>query len=58
MLIGAIDEQTGNVHIFKEYYKANTLVPEHARNIKAILEEEKVTAGNTRFMVIDPSKAA
>ena len=55
MLIGAIDEQTGNVHIFKEYYKANTLVPEHARNIKAILEEEKVTAGNTRFMVIDPA---
>ena len=55
LLIGAIDPQTGNVHIFKEYYKANTLVPEHARNIKQILEEEKVTAGNTRFMVIDPA---
>jgi PBSX family phage terminase large subunit len=55
LLIGAIDPQTGNVHIFHEYYKANTLVPEHARNIKRILEEEKVTAGNTRFMVIDPA---
>ena len=55
MVIGAIDEQTGTVHIFKEYYKPNTLVPEHAKNIKQILEEEKVTAGNTRYMVIDPS---
>lgn len=55
MLIGAIDPQTGQIHIFKEYYKPNTLVPEHARNIKQILEEEKVTAGNTRYMVIDPS---
>lgn len=55
LLIGAIDPQTGNVHVFKEYYKANALVPEHARNIKQILEEEKVTAGNTRFMVIDPA---
>lgn len=55
LVIGAIDPQTGVVHIFKEYYKANTLVPEHARNIKQILEEEKVTAGNTRFMVIDPA---
>lgn len=54
-LIAAIDEQKGEVHIFKEYYKPNTLVPEHAKNIKRILEEEKVTAGNTRFMVIDPS---
>jgi phage terminase large subunit len=58
MLVGAIDPQTGNVHIFKEYYKANTLVPEHARNMKQVLEEAKVTAGNTRFMVIDPSAAA
>ena len=57
LLIGAIDEQKGEVHIFKEYYKANTLVPEHARNIKQILEEEKVTAGNTRYMVIDPAAA-
>lgn len=55
MLIGAIDPQTGNVHIFKEYYKPNTLVPEHAKNIKQMLEECKVTAGNTRYMVIDPS---
>lgn len=55
MLIGAIDPQKGEVHIFKEYYKPNTLVPDHAKNIKAILEECKVTAGNTRFMVIDPS---
>lgn len=55
MLIGAIDPQTGNVHIFKEYYKSNTLVPEHAKNIKQMLEECKVTAGNTRYMVIDPS---
>lgn len=55
VLIAAIDHQTGNVHIFREYYKANTLVPEHAKSIKQMLEEEKVTAGNTRFMVIDPS---
>lgn len=55
MVVGAIDPQTGTVHIFKEYYKPNTLVPEHAKNIKAILEECKVTAGNTRYMVIDPS---
>lgn len=55
LLIAAIDEQKGEVHIFREYYKANTLVPEHAKNIKTILEEEKVTAGNTRFMVIDPA---
>ena len=55
LLIAAIDEQKGEVHIFREYYKANTLVPDHAQNIKATLEECKVTAGNTRFMVIDPS---
>lgn len=55
MVIGAIDEQKGEVHIFREYYKANTLVPEHAKNIKAILEDAKVTAGNTRYMVIDPA---
>ena len=55
LLVGAIDEQKGEVHIFREYYKANTLVPEHAKNIKQTLEECKVTAGNTRFMVVDPA---
>jgi hypothetical protein len=54
-LIGAIDEQKGEVHIFKEYYKANTLVPDHAENLKRTFEDAKVMTGNTRFMVIDPS---
>jgi len=54
-LLAAIDEQKGEVHIFKEYYEPNRLVPEHAQNIKRILDENKVTAGNTRFMIIDPS---
>lgn len=54
-LIGAIDEQKGEVHIFKEYYKPNTLVPDHAENLKRTFEEAKVMTGNTRFMVIDPS---
>jgi phage terminase large subunit len=54
-LVGAIDPQTGQIHIFKEYYKPNTLVPEHARNIKQFLDDAKATLGNTRFMVIDPS---
>lgn len=55
LLIGAVDEQKGEVHIFKEYYEPNRLVPEHAKHIKQLLEDNKVTAGNTRFMVIDPS---
>lgn len=57
-LIAAIDEQKGEVHVFKEYYEPNRLVPEHAKHIKQLFEDAKVTAGNTRFMVIDPSKAA
>lgn len=55
VLVAAIDEQKGEVHIFKEYYEPNRLVPEHAKHIKQMLEDQKVTAGNTRFMVIDPS---
>lgn len=54
-LVAAIDEQKGEVHIFREYYEPNRLVPEHAKHIKQMLEDQKVTAGNTRFMVIDPS---
>ena len=54
-LIGAIDEQKGEVHIFKEYYEPNRLVPEHAQHLKTLFNDAKVTAGNTRYMVIDPS---
>lgn len=54
-LVAAIDEQKGEIHIFREYYEPNRLVPEHAKHIKQMLEDQKVTAGNTRFMVIDPS---
>jgi phage terminase large subunit len=54
-LVAAIDEQKGEVHIFKEYYVAGRLVPEHAKHLKEMLTESKVAAGNTRFMVIDPS---
>jgi PBSX family phage terminase large subunit len=50
---GAIDPEKGKVVIYNEYYKPNTLVPEHAKNLKPLLEE--IPIGRLRFMVADPS---
>jgi PBSX family phage terminase large subunit len=49
----AIDPNRGVVVIYNEYYKANTLVPEHSKNIKT--ELDKIPAGKIRFMMADPS---
>lgn len=53
--VSAIDPERGEVVTFKEYYKANTLVPEHAENIKKVLEEAVPVGSPLRFMVADPS---
>jgi phage terminase large subunit len=49
----AINPDKGEVVVYNEYYKANTLVPEHAKNIKE--ELAKIPAGRLRFMMADPS---
>ncbi len=49
----AIDPKTGIVYTYQEYYKPNTLIPEHATTLKPMIEE--VPAGRLRFMVADPS---
>lgn len=53
VLFGAIDKDKGIVYIYDEYYKANSLVPEHAKEIKPKIE--KIPHGRLRFMVADPS---
>jgi phage terminase large subunit len=52
-VFGAIDPKEGELVIYNEYYKANTLVPEHAKNLKPLIDE--IHAGRLRFMKIDPS---
>jgi PBSX family phage terminase large subunit len=49
----AIDPKEGIAYLYKEYYKPNTLVPEHAQGIKPTINE--IPAGLIRHMVIDPS---
>ena len=53
VLFGTIDKDKGIVYIYDEYYKANTLVPEHAKELKPKIE--KIPHGRLRFMVGDPS---
>lgn len=49
----AIDDVKGIAYMYLEYYKPNTLVPQHAEAIKPKIEE--IPAGKIRHMVIDPS---
>lgn len=49
----AIDPIKGEVVTYNEYYKPNTLVPEHARVLKPLID--KIARGRLRFMVADPS---
>lgn len=49
----AIDYETGTVVTYQEHYKANTLVPQHAKEIKPKIDE--IPSGTLRFMVADPS---
>lgn len=49
----AIDPIKGEVVTYYEYYKDNTLVPDHAKALKP--EIEAIPAGRLRFMVADPS---
>jgi PBSX family phage terminase large subunit len=53
VMFGAIDPDTGTVYIYDEYYQPNRTVPEHAKDIKPMIE--KIPYGKLRFMVIDPS---
>lgn len=53
VLFGAIDQKEGTVYIYRSYYRANALVPEHVAAIKPMIEE--IPFGKLRFMVIDPS---
>jgi PBSX family phage terminase large subunit len=52
-VFGAINPDKGEVIVYNEYYKANTLVPEHAQAIKPKLEE--IPLGLLRFIKADPS---
>lgn len=49
----AIDPVNGVVVTYDEHYKANTLVPDHAKAIKPRIDA--IPAGMLRFMVADPS---
>lgn len=49
----AINPKTGEVITYDEYYKPNTLVPQHAAALKPMIEQ--IPAGRLRFMVADPS---
>lgn len=51
----AIDPEKGIVYTYNEYYKPETLVPQHVKNIKPLLQE--IPLGRTRFQVADPSIA-
>lgn len=53
VLFHAINPETGEVVTYDEYYKPNTLVPDHAKAIKPKIEE--IPLGRIRFMVADPS---
>lgn len=53
VLFGAIDPKEGIAYIYQEYYKANTLVPEHVENLRPLLA--KIPYGLTLFQVIDPA---
>lgn len=53
VIFGALEESTGTVYIYDEYYVPNRLVPEHAKHIKPKIE--KIPYGLLKFMVIDPS---
>jgi PBSX family phage terminase large subunit len=49
----AIDPKKAEVVTYLEYYKPNTLVPEHAKTLKPLID--KIPRGRLRFMVADPS---
>lgn len=53
VVFGAIDPVEGELVIYNEYYKANTLVPEHAKNLKPLIDE--IIPGRLRFMKVDPA---
>jgi hypothetical protein len=53
---GAINPKSGEVIIYNEYYVPEKTLPEHAKAIKALLEE--IPIGKIRFMVIDPATKA
>lgn len=50
---GAINPDKGELVIYNEYYKPNTLVPDHVKNVKPLLEE--IPLGRLRFLKADPS---
>lgn len=50
---GAIDPVNCEVIIYNEYYKANTLVPEHIKAVKPLIQE--IPLGRLRFLKGDPS---
>jgi hypothetical protein len=49
----AINPDLGEVWTYDEYYMANTLIPEHAKNLLPRIRE--IPHGRNRFMVGDPS---
>ena len=52
VLFGAISPE-GILYIYQMYYKADALLPEHAKNIKPMVNS--IPAGLIRFMVGDPA---
>lgn len=53
VLFGAIDPKEGVLYIYQEYYRADALLPEHAKALKPLVNE--IPAGLIRFMVGDPA---
>lgn len=53
VLLGAIDPLEGVLTIYHCYYKADTLLPDHAKAIQPLINN--IPNGRLRFMVGDPS---
>jgi phage terminase large subunit len=53
LLMGAIDPDTGIVYIYDEHYKNNLPVPEHAKQMREMVQ--KVPYGKLRGLVGDPA---
>jgi phage terminase large subunit len=55
LLMSAIDPETGIVYLYDEHYKNNLPVPEHAKQMRTMVQ--KVPYGKLRTLVGDPAGA-
>lgn len=53
VMFGAINPDKGEVVIYQEYYVAGKTLPEHAKDLKPMIDQ--IPHGLIRFMVADPS---